>query len=69
MRGKRRERDVERSREKYTRVLFTCNVRSCARGSLLFLAEKIRRAFLVEDKVRYDLFEFLILVSQFGHFT
>ena len=69
MRGKRRERDVERSREKYTRVLFTCNVRSCACGSLLFLAEKVRRAFLIEEKVRHDLFELLILVSQLQHFT
>jgi hypothetical protein len=55
--------------EKYTRVLFPCNVHWCGCGSLLFLAGKVRRVFLVEEKVRHDLFELLVLVSQLVHFT
>jgi hypothetical protein len=62
MRGKCASGDAERTREKYTRVLFTCNVRSCGCGLLLFLAEKVRRAFLIEEKVRHDLFELLIFI-------
>lgn len=69
MRGKGRGQRRGESRGKYTQVLFTCNVRWCGCGSLLFLAGKVRRVFLVEEKVRDDLFELLVLVSQLVHFT
>jgi hypothetical protein len=69
MRGKSASGDAERAGEKYTQVLFTCNVQWCGCGLLLFLAGKVRRAFLVEEKVRDDLFELLVLVSQLVHLT